>query len=144
MPYQNLSKQSSHAIARLMAVSYTHLDVYKRQQQAVTDQYGCGDRNARLHPEIEVQPVSYTHLRTGIPCCRRPGARPGSQRHSARPPSGNGPTFRGTASSNARCRLQMCIRDRLKQRGYPGYLHMIDHGATATWEYWSEIGRAHV
>ena len=25
----------------------------------------------------------------------------------------------------------------LKQRGYPGYLHMIDHGATATWEYWS-------
>ena len=42
--------------------------------------------------------------RTGLPCCRRPGARPGSQRHSARPPSGNGPTFRGTASGNARCR----------------------------------------
>jgi alpha-L-rhamnosidase len=24
----------------------------------------------------------------------------------------------------------------LKQRDYPGYLYMIDHGATATWEYW--------
>ena len=32
----------------------------------------------------------------------------------------------------------------LKQRGYPGYLHMIDHGATATWEYWSgERSRVH-
>lgn len=32
----------------------------------------------------------------------------------------------------------------LKQRDYPGYLHMIDHGATATWEYWSgERSRVH-
>ena len=25
----------------------------------------------------------------------------------------------------------------LKKRDYPGYLYMIDNGATATWEYWS-------
>ena len=25
----------------------------------------------------------------------------------------------------------------LKKRDYPGYLYMIDHGATTTWEYWS-------
>lgn len=25
----------------------------------------------------------------------------------------------------------------LKQRGYPGYLYMIDHGATTTWEHWN-------
>ena len=25
----------------------------------------------------------------------------------------------------------------LKQRTYPGYLDMIDNGATSTWEYWS-------
>lgn len=25
----------------------------------------------------------------------------------------------------------------MKKRDYPGYLYMIDHGATATWEYWS-------
>ena len=25
----------------------------------------------------------------------------------------------------------------LKQRTYPGYLYMIDNGATSTWEYWS-------
>ena len=32
----------------------------------------------------------------------------------------------------------------LKQRDYPGYLHMIDNGATATWEYWSgERSRVH-
>lgn len=32
----------------------------------------------------------------------------------------------------------------LKKRDYPGYLHMIDHGATATWEYWSgERSRVH-
>ncbi|MEG2061827.1 MAG: family 78 glycoside hydrolase catalytic domain, partial [Alistipes sp.] len=32
----------------------------------------------------------------------------------------------------------------LKQRDYPGYLHMIDHNATATWEYWSgERSRVH-
>ena len=32
----------------------------------------------------------------------------------------------------------------LKQHDYPGYLHMIDHGATATWEYWSgERSRVH-
>ena len=31
----------------------------------------------------------------------------------------------------------------LKQRGYPGYLHMIDHGATATWEYWAANAVAH-
>lgn len=32
----------------------------------------------------------------------------------------------------------------LKQRDYPGYLHMIDHGATTTWEYWSgERSRVH-
>ncbi|HBE43062.1 MAG TPA: alpha-rhamnosidase, partial [Bacteroidales bacterium] len=24
----------------------------------------------------------------------------------------------------------------LKKRGYPGYLYMIDNGATATWEHW--------
>lgn len=32
----------------------------------------------------------------------------------------------------------------LKKREYPGYLYMIDHGATATWEYWSgERSRVH-
>lgn len=32
----------------------------------------------------------------------------------------------------------------LKQRDYPGYLHMIDQGATTTWEYWSgERSRVH-
>lgn len=32
----------------------------------------------------------------------------------------------------------------LKKRDYPGYLHMIDNGATATWEYWSgERSRVH-
>lgn len=32
----------------------------------------------------------------------------------------------------------------LKQRDYPGYLHMIDRGATTTWEYWSgERSRVH-
>ncbi|WP_295957961.1 family 78 glycoside hydrolase catalytic domain [uncultured Alistipes sp.] len=32
----------------------------------------------------------------------------------------------------------------LKQRGYPGYLYMLDRGATATWEYWSgERSRVH-
>ncbi len=25
----------------------------------------------------------------------------------------------------------------LKQHGYPGYLHMLDHGATGTWEHWN-------
>lgn len=25
----------------------------------------------------------------------------------------------------------------LKQRGYPGYLYMLDHGATTTWEHWN-------
>ena len=25
----------------------------------------------------------------------------------------------------------------LKQHGYPGYLHMLDNGATATWEHWN-------
>lgn len=45
-----------------------------------------------------------------------------------------------------------CVRDRaselmyaiLKQRDYPGYLYMIDHGATTTWEYWNrERSRVH-
>ncbi|MCD7971004.1 MAG: glycoside hydrolase family 78 protein [Alistipes sp.] len=27
----------------------------------------------------------------------------------------------------------------LKQRDYPGYLYMIDNGATSTWEYWNGI-----
>lgn len=32
----------------------------------------------------------------------------------------------------------------MKKRDYPGYLYMIDHGATATWEYWSgERSRVH-
>ena len=31
----------------------------------------------------------------------------------------------------------------LKQTDYPGYLYMINHGATATWEYWSGE-RSHV
>lgn len=32
----------------------------------------------------------------------------------------------------------------LRQRDYPGYLYMIDRGATATWEYWSgERSRVH-
>ena len=32
----------------------------------------------------------------------------------------------------------------LRQHDYPGYLHMIDNGATATWEYWSgERSRVH-
>lgn len=32
----------------------------------------------------------------------------------------------------------------LRQRDYPGYLYMIDNGATATWEYWSgERSRVH-
>lgn len=32
----------------------------------------------------------------------------------------------------------------LKQRDYPGYLYMIDNGATATWEYWNgERSRVH-
>lgn len=36
------------------------------------------------------------------------------------------------------------IYSMLKQRDYPGYLYMIDNGATATWEYWSgERSRVH-
>lgn len=36
------------------------------------------------------------------------------------------------------------IHRMLKQRDYPGYLYMIDRGATATWEYWSgERSRVH-
>jgi alpha-L-rhamnosidase len=32
----------------------------------------------------------------------------------------------------------------LKKRDYPGYLNMIDNGATTTWEYWSgERSRIH-
>ena len=32
----------------------------------------------------------------------------------------------------------------LKKRDYPGYLYMIDNGATTTWEYWSgERSRIH-
>lgn len=31
----------------------------------------------------------------------------------------------------------------LKQRDYPGYLYMVDNGATATWEYWHG-GRSHM
>jgi alpha-L-rhamnosidase len=32
----------------------------------------------------------------------------------------------------------------LKKRDYPGYLHMIENGATTTWEYWSgERSRVH-
>lgn len=32
----------------------------------------------------------------------------------------------------------------MKKRDYPGYLYMIDRGATATWEYWSgERSRVH-
>jgi len=32
----------------------------------------------------------------------------------------------------------------LRKHDYPGYLHMIDNGATATWEYWSgERSRVH-
>ena len=32
----------------------------------------------------------------------------------------------------------------MKKRDYPGYLYMIDNGATATWEYWSgERSRVH-
>lgn len=31
----------------------------------------------------------------------------------------------------------------LKKRDYPGYLHMIDGGATTTWEYWHG-GRSHI
>lgn len=31
----------------------------------------------------------------------------------------------------------------LRQRGYPGYLHMIDSGATGTWEEW-DGGRSHL
>lgn len=27
----------------------------------------------------------------------------------------------------------------LKQHGYPGYLHMIDNGATGTWEHWNAL-----
>lgn len=34
--------------------------------------------------------------------------------------------------------------DMLKQPDYPGYLHMINNGATTTWEYWSgERSRVH-
>jgi alpha-L-rhamnosidase len=36
------------------------------------------------------------------------------------------------------------IRSMLKKRDYPGYLYMIDNGATTTWEYWSgERSRIH-
>ena len=35
------------------------------------------------------------------------------------------------------------VYDMLKQRDYPGYLYMIDHGATTTWEYWNGE-RSHV
>lgn len=32
----------------------------------------------------------------------------------------------------------------LRQHDYPGYMYMIDNGATATWEYWSgERSRVH-
>ena len=32
----------------------------------------------------------------------------------------------------------------LRHRDYPGYLYMIDNGATATWEYWNgERSRVH-
>ena len=34
--------------------------------------------------------------------------------------------------------------DMLKKKDYPGYLHMIENGATTTWEYWSgERSRIH-
>lgn len=35
------------------------------------------------------------------------------------------------------------VYDILKKRDYPGYLYMIDNGATATWEYWNGE-RSHV
>lgn len=36
------------------------------------------------------------------------------------------------------------IYSMLKKRDYPGYLHMIDNGASTTWEYWSgERSRIH-
>lgn len=35
------------------------------------------------------------------------------------------------------------IYQMLKKHDYPGYLYMMDHGATATWEYWSGE-RSHV
>ncbi len=36
------------------------------------------------------------------------------------------------------------IAEMLRYRDYPGYLYMIDNGATATWEYWSgERSRVH-
>ena len=31
----------------------------------------------------------------------------------------------------------------LKQHGYPGYLHMLDNGATGVWEHWNG-GRSHL
>lgn len=42
--------------------------------------------------------------------------------------------FTQWAVDNGECQL---MYDILKKRSYPGYLYMIDHGATTTWEYWS-------
>lgn len=33
--------------------------------------------------------------------------------------------------------------DMLKRHDYPGYLYMIDNGATTTWEYWDDDARSH-
>ena len=35
------------------------------------------------------------------------------------------------------------IYEMLKKRDYPGYLFMIDNGATGTWEYWESDSRSH-
>ena len=46
------------------------------------------------------------------------------------------PVFTEWAVKNKAVELMYSL---LKKRGYPGYLYMIDHGATTTWEHWDGI-----
>lgn len=51
------------------------------------------------------------------------------------------PIFTEWCTKNAEADL---MYDLLKQPDYPGYLHMINNGATTTWEYWNgERSRVH-
>ena len=46
------------------------------------------------------------------------------------------PVFTEWAVKNNAAELMFSL---LKKRGYPGYLDMIDHGATTTWEHWDGL-----
>ena len=58
---------SSKHLAVSPAVSYTHLDVYKRQNEenALRDKRAFGHFIAQKRKEAGLTPVSYTHLAAG-------------------------------------------------------------------------------